>query len=270
MWRIFYAVKVLKSLEGSGFSPVLVIIPPGEKSKSLGQAEKVCDQMIKAGLDRNSFVVALGGGVVGVPAFVASIWYRGIPYVQIQATIIGKVDRCGRWKNGRKRRKREKPDRQLPPAPARDCRCRHVKNLLPAREFNEGFAEVIKHAIIRDARLFEDIAQIDSGDMTRLIARNVAIKAQIVAADEHETTGERALLNFGHTVGHGIEAAAGYGRFLHGEAISLRHCGNLFHLREKGGPLREKTMSRSFPCCTGFIFRQNYSPIFPRNPSSPH
>jgi 3-dehydroquinate synthetase len=94
-------------------------------------------------------------------------------------------------------------------------------NTLPAREFNEGFAEVIKHAIIRDARLFDDIAHLDRGNMAHLIAHNVAIKARIVEADEHETTGERALLNFGHTVGHGIEAAAGYGRYLHGEAISL-------------------------------------------------
>src|SRR5207302_725153 len=91
-----------------------------------------------------------------------------------------------------------------------------------AREFNEGFAEIIKHAIIRDAELFDALENFDpAGDLTPLIARNVAIKAGIVSADEHETSGERALLNFGHTVGHGIENAAGYGRLLHGEAISL-------------------------------------------------
>jgi 3-dehydroquinate synthetase len=92
---------------------------------------------------------------------------------------------------------------------------------LPQREFNEGFAEVIKHAIIRDAQLFDGLANIDRDNLAPLIARNVEIKARIVAADERETTGERALLNFGHTIGHGIEAAAGYGRYLHGEAISL-------------------------------------------------
>jgi 3-dehydroquinate synthetase len=87
---------------------------------------------------------------------------------------------------------------------------------LPKREFNEGFAEVIKHAAIRDPAMLDSL-----GDLPSLIARNVAIKAAIVAEDEFETKGLRALLNFGHTIGHGIEAAAGYGNFLHGEAISL-------------------------------------------------
>ena len=87
---------------------------------------------------------------------------------------------------------------------------------LPEREFNEGFAEVIKHAAIRDPSMLQAL-----DDLPALIARNVAIKAAIVAEDEFETKGLRALLNFGHTIGHGIEAAAGYGKFLHGEAISL-------------------------------------------------
>jgi len=92
---------------------------------------------------------------------------------------------------------------------------------LPEREFNEGFAEVIKHGAIRDATLLDAVESMEPKDVADIIRRNVEIKARIVAADEHETTGERALLNFGHTVGHAIEAAAGYGRFLHGEAISL-------------------------------------------------
>ena len=92
---------------------------------------------------------------------------------------------------------------------------------LPAREFNEGMAEAIKHAIIRDASLFESLQDLDRGNLVPFIGRNVEIKATIVSADEHETLGERALLNFGHTIGHGIENAAGYGRYLHGEAISL-------------------------------------------------
>ena len=94
---------------------------------------------------------------------------------------------------------------------------------LPRREFNEGFAEVIKHAAIRDASLFPLIERACTDRSVRgdLIARNVAIKARIVEADERETGGERALLNFGHTIGHAIEAAAGYGAFLHGEAIAL-------------------------------------------------
>ena len=177
--------------------------------------------MIKAGLDRKAFVVALGGGVVGdLAGFVAAIYYRGIPYVQIPTTIISQVDSAVGGKTGvnAARGKNLIGSFHQPRFVLADV---DTLKTLPPREFNEGFAEIIKHAIIRDAQLFEDIAQVDRGDMAPLIARNVAIKAQIVAADERETTGERALLNFGHTVGHGIEAAAGYGRYLHGEAISL-------------------------------------------------
>ncbi len=216
-----YAERVLKSLAAAGFKPVLVTVPAGEKSKSLAQAEKACDEMIAAGLDRKACVVALGGGVVGdLGGFVAAIYYRGIPYVQIPTTIISQVDSAVGGKTGVNAAggKNLIGSFHQPRFVLADV---ETLNTLPAREFNEGFAEIIKHAIIRDAQLFEDIATAGAGEMTRLIARNVAIKAQIVSADEHETTGERALLNFGQTIGHGIEAAAGYGRSLHGEAISL-------------------------------------------------
>jgi len=122
---------------------------------------------------------------------------------------------------------------------------------LPEREFNEGFAEVIKHAIIRDAELFGQITRLDRENLAPLIARNVAIKAAIVAADEHETTGERALLNFGHTIGHGIEAAAGYGFYLHGEAISLGIvAAGLISMKHAGLPVEDQerilTLLRQF------------------------
>jgi 3-dehydroquinate synthetase len=99
----------------------------------------------------------------------------------------------------------------------------HTLTSLPPREYGEGFAEIIKHAAIRDAAMFQDIAAVadGGGDLAALIAQNVAIKARIVEQDEHETSGERALLNFGHTIGHAIEASAGYGKMLHGEAIGL-------------------------------------------------
>ncbi len=216
-----YAARVLKSLADAGFTPTLVTVPAGEKSKALGQVEKVCDEMIAAGLDRKAFVIALGGGVVGdLAGFVAAIYYRGIPYVQIPTTIIAQVDSAVGGKTGVNAAggKNLIGSFHQPRFVLADV---GTLDTLPEREFNEGFGEVIKHAIIRDAQLFEDIAKLDRANMAPLIAQNVAIKAQIVSADEHETTGERALLNFGHTVGHGIEAAAGYGRYLHGEAISL-------------------------------------------------
>ena len=216
-----HAAPVLASLVGAGFQPELIVVPAGEKSKSLAQAEIVCDRMIAAGLDRGSFVVALGGGVIGdLAGFVAAIYYRGIPFIQIPTTIVAQVDSSVGGKTG----VNSAGGKNLigafhqPRAVLADV---DTLRTLPDREFNEGFAEAIKHAIIRDAALFDALGDPDRNKLAPLIARNVEIKAAIVSADEHETSGERALLNFGHTIGHGIENAAGYGRYLHGEAISL-------------------------------------------------
>lgn len=214
-----YAARVAEAC--SARDPVLISVPAGEKSKSFAQAEAVCDQMIAAGLDRSSFVVALGGGVVGdLAGFVAAIYFRGIPYVQVPTTIIAQVDSAVGGKTGVNARggKNLLGAFHQPLAVIADV---ETLRTLPGREFNEGFAEVLKHAIIRDAQMFNDLENIDREDLAPLIARNVEIKAAIVARDEHETAGERALLNFGHTVGHAIENAAGYGRFLHGEALAL-------------------------------------------------
>lgn len=230
-----YAGRVIASLEGAGFKPVLVTVPAGEKSKAFDQVEHACDAMIAAGLDRKAFVVALGGGVVGdLAGFVASIYYRGVPYVQVPTTIIAQVDSAVGGKTGINAAggKNLIGSFHQPRLVVADA---DTLSTLPLREFNEGFAEVIKHAIIRDAELFEKIERMDRGDIAPLIARNVRIKAQIVSADEHETTGERALLNFGHTVGHGIEAAAGYGRLFHGEAISLGIVAACFISERKSG-----------------------------------
>lgn len=216
-----YAAAVERSLTDSGFKPLLLTVPAGEKSKSLAQAERLCDAMIAGGLDRSAFVVALGGGVVGdLAGFVAAIYYRGIPFIQMPTTIIAQVDSAVGGKTG----VNAAGGKNLIGAfhqPRLVIADVATLDTLPEREFNEGFAEVIKHAIIRDPEMFSALATFDRKQLGDLIHRNVAIKAGIVAADEHETTGERALLNFGHTVGHAVENAAGYGRFLHGEAISL-------------------------------------------------
>lgn len=216
-----YAATVTESLTTAGFSPVTLIVPAGEKSKSMEQVSDLCDQLSTHQLDRQSAIIALGGGVVGdLAGFVAGIYYRGIPYIQIPTTIVSQVDSAVGGKTG--------------------VNSRHGKNLigvfhqpkcvladtttlnsLPPREFHEGFAEIIKHAIIRDASLLEDILHLSADSLPSIIQRNVQIKANIVLQDEFETLGLRALLNFGHTIGHGIENAAGYGTFLHGEAIAL-------------------------------------------------
>jgi 3-dehydroquinate synthase len=223
-----YGERVLASLRRSGFEPVLITVAAGEPSKSMVCVEDVCRHMIRAGMDRTSFLVALGGGVVGdLAGFAASIFFRGIPYVQIPTTVVSVVDSSVGGKTG-----------VNTPEGKNLLGCFHQPRLvladvdtlgtLPRREYNEGFAEIIKHAAIRDEAMMESIERLpgeEAGGRTAalvaLVARNVAIKAAIVAADEHETVGLRALLNFGHTIGHGIEASAGYGQLLHGEAISL-------------------------------------------------
>ena len=223
-----YGERVLTSLRRSGFEPVLITVAAGEPSKSMVCVEDVCRHMIRAGMDRTSFLVALGGGVVGdLAGFAASIFFRGIPYVQIPTTVVSVVDSSVGGKTG-----------VNTPEGKNLLGCFHQPRLvladvdtlstLPEREFNEGFAEIIKHAAIRDEAMMELIERLPGAEvggrtaaLVALVARNVAIKAAIVAADEHETAGLRALLNFGHTIGHGIEASAGYGQLLHGEAISL-------------------------------------------------
>lgn len=211
-----YAERLSQSLRAAGFESTTLVSPAGEKSKSLSEAASLCEQMISAGLDRSSVVFALGGGVVGdLAGFVAAIYYRGIPCIQIPTTIVSQVDSSVGGKTG----VNAAGGKNLIGAfhqPRLVIADTDTLSTLPEREFNEGFAEVIKHAAIRDFAMLDAL-----DDIPPLIGRNVAIKAAIVAEDEYETKSVRALLNFGHTIGHGIENAAGYGRYLHGEAISL-------------------------------------------------
>lgn len=219
-----HAEALADSLTAAGFPFSLHTVPAGEASKSLAQAESVCREMIRAGHDRASLVLALGGGVVGdLAGFVAAIFYRGVPFVQIPTTIVSQVDSSVGGKTG----VNTGEGKNLLGAfhqPSLVLIDPETLRTLPDREFREGFAEVIKHAAIRDAAMLEELAALDpqNRDVPHdLIARNIAIKARIVEADEHEITGTRALLNFGHTIGHGIEAAVPYGQLLHGEAIAL-------------------------------------------------
>jgi 3-dehydroquinate synthase len=218
-----YAQTVLDSLTAAGYPTDLITVPAGEQSKSMLLTESICSQMIQQNHDRNSFLIALGGGVIGdLAGFAASVFFRGIPYIQIPTTVVSQVDSSVGGKTG--------------------VNAAEGKNLIGAfhqprlviadtdtlatmeqRAFNEGFAEIIKHAAIRDASMFDEIKAVHGTrtGLAPLIEKNVRIKAAIVEEDEKETTGTRALLNFGHTIGHGIEATAGYGKMFHGEAISL-------------------------------------------------
>ncbi len=206
-----HGAPVLESLRAAEFDPVLLTVPAGEKSKTLGAAEDLLGGMAEAGLDRGSFVVALGGGVVGdLAGFVAAIYQRGIPFVQIPTTIVAQVDSSVGGKTGANLR----AGKNLVGAfhqPGLVLADIDTLATLPDREYREGFAEVIKHAAIRDASMLEAIDPAAPREsLAPLVARNIKIKAAIVAEDEKEESGTRALLNFGHTIGHasiGLAAA---------------------------------------------------------------
>jgi 3-dehydroquinate synthase len=219
-----FAACVSKSLASSGFRPILITIPAGEKSKTLKQAGAICDRMIAAGFDRHSFVVGLGGGMIGdISGFAAAIYHRGIPHIQIPTTLLAMVDSSLGGKTGVDTR----AGKNLVGAfhqPSLVIDDLDVLKTLPRRQFNQGFAEIIKHAIIADPKMFRMLQSWKAGAapaLQGLIKRNIQIKSRIVTKDERDRTGQRALLNFGHTVGHAIERAGNYRKFLHGEAVSI-------------------------------------------------
>jgi len=216
--------RIEKSLLAAAVQPTLITIRAGEKSKTLQQAGAICDQMTAAGLDRQSFVIGLGGGVIGdISGFVAAIYHRGIPHVQIPTTLLAMVDSSIGGKTGVNTAD-GKNLLGILHHPSLVIDDLDVLKTLPRREFNQGFAEIIKHAIIADPKMFgmlQDWKASEAPALKQLVLRNVKTKSKIVAKDEHDLTGKRALLNFGHTVGHAIERAGNYRRFLHGEAISL-------------------------------------------------
>jgi 3-dehydroquinate synthase len=219
-----FADRAKQSLISASLKPILITIPAGEKSKTLKQAAAICEQMIAAGLDRQSFVVGLGGGVIGdISGFVAAIYHRGIPHVQVPTTLLAMVDSS----IGGKTAVNTADGKNLIGAvhqPSLVIDDVDVLKTLPRREFNQGFAEIIKHAIIADGKMFKQLQDWKASEalaLQQLVLRNIKIKSKIVAKDERDQTGKRALLNFGHTVGHAIERAGNYRKFLHGEALSL-------------------------------------------------
>lgn len=222
-----YAAKVMKSLQSAGVEATLLTIPSGEAAKRLRNVEHCYDQLAIHRLERKSCIVALGGGVVGdLAGFVAATYLRGIPFIQIPTTLLAQVDSSVGGKTG----VNLAAGKNLVGAfyQPRLVLCDlDTFRTLPEREFRAGLAEIIKYGIIYDARLFRllekempKILRRDRRLLTRIVARSCEIKAEVVSQDETET-GLRAILNFGHTIGHAIEAISGYGKFLHGEAISI-------------------------------------------------
>ena len=214
------------SLAEGGFRSDVVLVPDGEAHKSLATLSDVLTRLLELAAERQTVLVALGGGVVGdLAGFAAAIYQRGMPFVQVPTTLLAQVDSSvgGKTAVNHPLGKNMIGAFWQPRAVLVDTDCLRT---LPDRELAAGAAEVIKAGAIRDRAFFDwldgaigAIGARDAGALEHAIFESCRIKAEVVAADEHET-GERALLNLGHTFGHAIENAAGYGAWLHGEAVA--------------------------------------------------
>ena len=215
------------ALAASGIASSRVIVAAGEGAKSFAGFERVCEALIAARIERGDLVVALGGGVVGdLAGFAAAAVRRGLDYIQVPTTLLAQVDSSvgGKTAINSSRGKNLIGAFHQPILVVADTA---LLDTLPARQFRAGYAEVVKYGLLGDAAFFEwldvNLKQVFSGGAARAhaIATSCRMKAEIVARDERET-GDRALLNLGHTFGHALEAAAGFSeRLLHGEAVAL-------------------------------------------------
>jgi len=224
-----YLDAVSDSLAEEGFEVTAIVLPDGEEHKTIASWERILTRLIEARFERTSVIVALGGGVTGdIAGFAAAALLRGVPFVQVPTTIVAQVDSSigGKVAVNHPLGKNLIGSFHQPRGVFIDTR---VLRTLDPREVVSGMGEAVKHAVIRDESFFsfleehlESIMRFDANDeiMERFIAWNCRIKAGVVAADERES-GLRAILNYGHTVGHALETATGYVRFSHGEAVAL-------------------------------------------------
>ena len=224
-----YGAAAVGSLESAGLAATLIDFPAGEANKNLTTCGHLYDELfaVAPAVDRKTLIVALGGGVPGDTAgFIAATALRGLRWLQCPTTLLADVDASVGGKTGvdHPAGKNLIGAFYQPKGVLIDVESLRT---LPAEELRSGLAECVKHAVIRDGELLEfiesnvdAIAACDEGVMTDLIARNVSIKAAVVSGDERES-GRRAHLNFGHTIGHAIEAFVGFGEMSHGQAVSL-------------------------------------------------
>jgi 3-dehydroquinate synthase len=225
-----YGEPLRAALKAGGFTVEILDVPAGEASKSLRQVDRLFEKLPSLGLDRQSFVIALGGGVVGdLAGFVAATYLRGIPLIQAPTSLLAQVDSSVGGKVGV----------NLPQGknlvgtfyqPRLVLADTDTLKTLPERELRAGFAEVIKYGAIRDAEFFawleqahKQVLELQPDAVERVVRRCCEIKADVVRADERES-GLRAILNFGHTVGHALETLSDYVGLLHGEAIAIGMC----------------------------------------------
>jgi 3-dehydroquinate synthase len=223
--RKHYGNLLRKSFAKSDHKFELFTMPDGETSKTLAELQKLAVKMVRYGADRTSVLLALGGGVVGdVGAFLASIFMRGIPVVQIPTTLLAQVDSSVGGKTGvnLKSGKNLLGTFHQPLAVLADP---DVLKTLPEREYRSGLFEAMKYGVIRNPAIFElmesnsnALLRRDGAILETLITECIRVKAEVVSVDEREN-GERRILNFGHTIGHALEAETNYRRLLHGEAV---------------------------------------------------
>ena len=225
-----YAPSLLSGLAEAGYEPHLYAVAPGEASKSLEQLSAIYDWLVEQRAERREAIVALGGGVVGdLAGFAAATYLRGMPLVQVPTSLLAQVDSAIGGKTGIN----HPGGKNLIGAfyhPQLVLADPATLLTLPERERTEGWAEVVKYGIILDAGLFarleahaallRDFRPPPAALLCQLIARSIALKVAVIEQDEREQ-GLRAILNYGHTVGHALENVAGYGTWLHGEAVSL-------------------------------------------------
>lgn len=225
----YYGQTTLQSLTQAGFEVDYHLIPPGETHKTLNSISAIYDKALSLRLERNSTMVALGGGVIGdMTGFAAATWLRGINFMQIPTSLLAMVDASVGGKTG----VNHPQGKNLIGAfyqPKLVLMDPMVLKTLPEREFRAGMAEVIKYGVIWDKELFIRLESADSLESMNVLSaellgyilqRSCLAKAEVVRQDEREG-GLRAILNYGHTVGHGVESLTNYNTFVHGEAVAI-------------------------------------------------
>jgi 3-dehydroquinate synthase len=223
-----YGSKVEGILRDAGFGVNFFVMPPGEETKSMDSAIKIYDFLVEHRTERDDTIVALGGGVVGdLAGFAAATFLRGIRWVQVPTSLVAMVDASIGGKVGVNHPEGKNLIGAFyqPNVVLADCQ---TLTTLPQRELTSGWVEVIKHGLILDKECLEflesnvsRLTKLEPELLTRAIVRSATIKAQVVSQDEKEREGKRTILNYGHTIGHALEAATQYKRFLHGEAVAI-------------------------------------------------
>ena len=223
----FYLRSIIRALRRSGYEPISIVLPPGERTKTLATASKILDVLARHRFERRSLLLAVGGGVIGdLAGFAAAIYQRGIPFVQVPTTLVAQVDSSVGGKTGV-----DHPLGKNLIGAFHQPKAVFVDPLtlrtLPTREWVAGLAEVIKYGIIADEVFFEYLEEAmpalqrrEQGAIIRAIQQSCRIKAQVVADDEREAD-LRRILNYGHTIGHALEALGKYRRLIHGEAVGI-------------------------------------------------